>query len=314
MKRRMTQILLAVVLDLVVGDPKALPHPVRWVGRIIDFFERQFYRANREHERGVLLVLAVLALSLAPTLLLLRLVKSLHLLIGSILIYYTISFKSLKDTASEIAGLLERDELDEARTRVSELVGRDTRNLDSTEIVRATVESLAENASDGVFAPLFYAALGGPIGAVFYRAVNTLDSMVGYRNERYRRFGSASARLDDLLNLIPARLTAASFIAAGTIMGISPSPVIKTAFRDAGKHNSPNAGWPESAMAGLLKVRLGGLNYYDGRPVKGACLGEPVEPLVPERINEALQHLPLAYVVFLAGLSLAGLVLEKVSG
>jgi len=314
MKRRMTQILLAVVLDLLIGDPKALPHPVRWVGRIIDLFERKFYRANREYEGGVLLVFAVLSLSLAPVLLLLRLVESLHLLTGSIIIYYTISFKSLKDTASEIAGLLERDELDEARTRVSELVGRDTKDLETAEVVRGTVESVAESASDGIFAPIFYAITGGPIAAALYRAVNTLDSMVGYRNDKYARFGWASARLDDVLNYFPSRITAACFIAAGTIKGENPSSVTKILLRDAKKHKSPNAGWPEAAMAGLLNVRLGGLNYYEGRPVLGAYLGEPTEPLTPVKIDEALQHLSLAYIVFLAGLSLTGLVLKRVSG
>lgn len=305
MKERAAQISLAVALDLLTGDPSDAFHPVRWAGRLIDLFDRLIRGRSRGRAGGSLLVLSVIAVSLGLSHVFLgaaRLSRLYRVIAGALLIYYTISFRSLERTASAVMELLEEGQLEVARKKVGEMVGRETGDLDEPGVVRATVESVAENASDGVVAPLFYAALGGPIMAVFYRVVNTLDSMVGYKSERYRDFGRASARLDDALNYIPSRLTAASFLAAGALSGKDADNVIKVLRRDARKHESPNAGRPEAAMAGLLGVQLGGINYYGGRAEERALLGDPVVSLAPERIGEALVFLRLAYGVLLAGL------------
>jgi adenosylcobinamide-phosphate synthase len=318
MKKRWMQIILAVLLDLLLGDPETPKHPVGWIGRLTVCFEERLYKRGSEYPGGALLLLIVVVAAFAPSAIVLRLSRRVHplceLFVGSLMIYFAVSFRSLKEAASQVERLLESGDIESARLKVSELVGRDTEDLDEPEVVRAALESVAENASDGVFAPLFYAAAGGPTLAVLHRAVNTLDSMVGYRNERYERFGSASARLDDLLNYVPSRLTAASFTAAGALKGRNPTPVIKTALRDAPKHKSPNAGWPEAAMACLLNVRLGGLNYYGGNPVRGSFLGEPIDPLATAKIDEAIRYLSISYALFLAGILLAALAAGRLSG
>ena len=170
--------------------------------------------------------------------------------------------------------------------------------------MRATLETLAENASDGIFAPCIYALLGGARAAFLYRTVNSLDSMVGYRNQRYLRFGWASAQLDDLVNLLPSRLTAAFLLAAGALCGGDMLQSVKILRRDAAKHASPNAGWPEAAMAGALRVRLGGTNLYDGIPHDGAKLGDPLEPLEPHKIDEAVRLVTIAYALLLGFMAL----------
>lgn len=303
MKIRLFQIFLAVVLDIIVGDPLNLPHPVRWVGSLISYLENRIYPRNFKYAGGIFLVIITIVVSLSLTYLLLHFFKYIHpflsIIVGSLIIFYSLSFKSLRESALSVKYFLEQGKLENARREVGKIVGRDTDELNSSEIVRATIESVAENASDGVIAPLFYALFGGPILSFLYRVVNTLDSMVGYRSERYRYFGWASARLDDFLNLLPSRITAFLFIMAGVFYRRSPLAVAKIVFRDARKHKSPNAGFPEAAMAGLLKVRLGGVNYYQGKCVKHNYLGDPLEPLTIEKIGETLKYFSLSYLIFL---------------
>lgn len=298
----MGQVLVAVGLDLALGDACDAFHPVSWLGRVIAWLERLIYPLDSGYLGGALLVSCALAVSAAAVLAVMRLSARAgwagRLTGGSLLVYHALSLRSLARAASEVKALLEEGKLEDARASVARMVGRDTGGLDAPEVVRATVESVAENASDAVVAPLFYAAFGGPLLCVFYRTVNTLDSMVGYRDERYARFGWASARLDDLLNLVPARLTAAALLAAGTFRGGNPSVMAGIVRRDARGHESPNAGWPEAAMAAALGVQLGGTSYYGGRQVVCEHLGEAERPLDPAVIGEAVLclHMAVAFV------------------
>ena len=305
LKWHLLQMLLAVALDFAVGDPKSkyFPHPVRWVGNFISLVERHIYPKNPRYLGGVLLLLLVLGVSLGTAFMAIWLADLVNpflaFLVGSLLIFYSISFTSLRDAALCVERCLKEQDLEKARLEVGEIVGRDTGELDSQELVRATVETVAENASDGLIAPLLYALFGGPLFAFSYRVVNTLDSMVGYRDERYNHFGWASARLDDLLNFLPSRLTALLLTLAGVCKGKNPLSVAGITFRDASKHKSPNAGWPEAAMAGLLNVRLAGINYYQGKPSCGAYLGNPEQPLTFQKIRESLVYFSLFYFIFL---------------
>jgi len=178
-----------------------------------------------------------------------------------------------------VADALGRGELAEARRYLSNIVGRDTAELDEPEVWRATVETVAENTSDGVIAPLFYLCLGGPVLAIAYKAINTLDSMVGYRNERYLELGRASARFDDLANFIPARITGLLMVAAAPLLGLSAKNSWRIMRRDGRNHSSPNSGIPEAAVAGALGIRLGGTNLYAGKPVAKPTIGDPVHEL-----------------------------------
>jgi adenosylcobinamide-phosphate synthase len=194
-------------------------------------------------------------------------------------VYSLLACRSLNNESSSVIAALQEGNLAEARRRLSLIVGRDTGHLDEQEILRAAIETVAENLNDGVVAPLFYLALAGQTGMAAYKAINTLDSMVGYRNDRYREFGWASARLDDLANFIPARLSAALICCCAPLVGGDLRRTLRIALRDGGSQPSPNAGFPEAAVAGALGVRLGGLNFYRGVPSRKAYLGDEVRPV-----------------------------------
>jgi adenosylcobinamide-phosphate synthase len=318
-------LLLAVLLDLLIGDPRSAWHPVALTGRLISAWERLLYRQGisplARRMAGAMLVLGtVLPVWLLVYLCLawlhrlylppaagahrgqpgmLQLWACIYLVAGAIFLWATISIRSLDRAAREILGMLRRGDLAEARRRLSFIVGRDTDRLDPEQITRATVETLAENISDGVIAPLFYFLLGGPALACAYRAVNTLDSMVGYRNERYRDFGMAAARLDDVANFLPARLTMLLLAGSALLLGLEWRQAWRLSWRDASKHPSPNSGYPEAAVAGALGVQLGGLNYYGGVPSLRALMGDPKEILAPRHIEAAIRMLYGTVALFL---------------
>ncbi len=214
----------------------------------------------------------------------------------------TLAGRDLWDHAMRVHRALRMGSLVSARVEVGRLVGRDTADLSEEEIVRATVESVSENTSDGIVAPLIYLALGGPACAMAYKAISTLDSMVGYRNDRYRDFGWASARADDLVNWVPARLTAVAMSIAATIRLGTGVSAWKICRRDAWRHPSPNSGWPEAAMAGALGVQLGGGNVYDGVLEVRARLGDPITPCSMALIPVALQVMGIAYGILFMGI------------
>ena len=211
-----------------------------------------------------------------------------------------------RDPDALLSQALRRGDLEQARALIGRLVGRDTNELSESDIVRAVFETVAENMSDAIVAPLFYLALLGVPGMVAYKAINTMDSMVGYKNERYIRFGWAAARLDDIANYIPARITAGFIVLGAAISRLRWRSAIRVILRDAQLQPSPNAGYPEAALAGALGVRLGGLNYYFGRPVEKPFLGDPVEDLESNRFWQVRR---LLYLVTAMSYAVAGVLL-----
>ena len=286
--------LLALFLERLVGYPNALVarigHPVMWMGRLIAGLDLRLNIGDRRRQRGVLaliVLLAVTALATVPLALALRSIPF-GWAVEAILASSLLAQKSLRDAVRAVAVALSRS-LDEGRRAVSHIVGRDPQALDQAGVSRAAIESLAESTSDGVIAPLFFLLLGGLPGIALYKAVNTADSMIGHKTERHLQFGWAAARFDDLLNLIPARLTALLIAgAAFFVKGAHPEAAWSTALSDAKKHESPNAGWPEAAFAGALDLKLGGPRSYDGEVVDRPSFGTGRPDLGPADIERAL--------------------------
>jgi len=285
-------ILMAFGLDLLLGDPRWFPHPVKLIGRFAALLEAPL-RLVIPFERlagAVAWALVVGATGGAAWGLLTaagKLDPVIQDLVAVLLLYTAFAARDLVDHSNHVLQALRADDLPEARRRVSMIVGRDTAELNEAGVVRATVESVAESTVDGVTAPLFFAALGGPVAALAYKAVNTLDSMFGHKDERCLKFGWASARLDDLANLIPARITGHLIALSACLLRYNPAAALRILARDGRKHASPNAGLSEAAFAGALNIQLGGLNLYGGEPHEGALIGDPHEPLGPEHITRA---------------------------
>ncbi len=286
------QILLAVGIDLLLGDPRGWPHPVRWIGWLIGRLEALLYGVTRwERFNGVLLAMLVIGLTGAAAFFGLSLAARIspwaHLALSVIVLYWSLSIRDLYDHARQVYSALRADDLPGARAAVSLIVGRDTESLNEAGVVRAAVESVAENTVDGVLAPLFFAVLFGPAGAMMYKAASTLDSMVGYKNEKYQHFGWASARLDDAANYFPARLSAPLMAAGALMTGNRPIHALRVCLRDRKNHASPNSGIPEAAMAGALGVCLGGPLFRNGVLMALPTLGDALAPLEREHILKA---------------------------
>ncbi|MDF0644071.1 MAG: adenosylcobinamide-phosphate synthase CbiB [Nitrospira sp.] len=304
-------LLLASLLDALVGDPRWLPHPVRSMGRVVRGFERAIRpwcgKPGALHMAGVLLAVTLPSLTFVLAWTLIMTGTAVHDWLGRglgiWLAFSTLAWRDLVDHVVSVSNPLKIRSWHEARTALSRIVGRDTDHLSESEIVRATVETVAESAADGIIAPLFYLILGGAPLALAYKAVSTLDSLVGHRDERYREFGWASARLDDLANWIPARITAVLIVIATALVFRRPAPVIRsirTLWLDGRKHPSPNSGRPEASMAGALGIRLGGTNYYHGIPQERPFLGDAIEPLATVHIDQAKRVMTTAYLLGLA--------------
>lgn len=279
---------LGFLLDMLFGDPHWLPHPIRLIGKLIEASERVLRAAFPNTEAGmriagVVLVAVVTVVSTALAALLIwacGLVSSwLQLAVESIICYQMLAARALRDESMKVAHALESGSIDEARHAVSMIVGRDTDQLDEEGIVRATVETIAENASDGVVAPLLFMAIGGPAAGVFYKAVNTMDSMVGYKNERYRYFGTAAARLDDVLNWVPARISGMLMCLVSPVVGLDGARAWRIYQRDRRNHASPNSAHTEAACAGALGVQLAGPARYFGKIVDKPTIGDATRPI-----------------------------------
>lgn len=309
-----TILFAAIVLDLLIGDPRWLPHPVVLMGKFITFLEKSWNRGEGRVWKGIFLTATVVLLVFSLSLFLVFVAYQLHPFVGVFVQIYlistTIAIKGLSSAAKEVLVPLVNGNLVEARLKLSMIVGRDTDILPESEIVRGTVETVAENTVDGITAPLFWAIIGGAPLAMVYRAINTLDSMIGHKDERFMQFGWASAKLDDLVNWIPARLTALSmWIAAFFIKGSKKSNGWNITWRDARKHPSPNSGWSEAMAAGLIGIQLGGINYYRGRKSVRAQMGDPLRNLVRSDIESAIRLMHGGWIVFfLIGVSLLLLV------
>ena len=263
----------AVVLDLLLGDPYRLPHPVRWIGRLIALLEQVLYPKRRSRKKelaaGGFCAATVVFVTGCVTLGVIyggkMISPPVFFIFGTVLSYYCISAKSLVKAAGKVYQQLKNGDPAGARHEVGMIVGRDTGTLNEHEIARATVETVSESIVDGIVSPLFYLTIGGPVTAMVFKAVSTMDSMIGHRNERYRYFGTVAARLDDLMNFIPARLTAFLFIPVVALLtGRDPLRTVRTVLRDRLNHPSPNSAHGESAVAGMLGVCLGGPATYQG--------------------------------------------------
>ena len=283
---------MAVALDLILGDPAGWPHPVRWMGMAIDRLEPHARRlSTNEVTAGLLFAAGLTAAAAGITWTVVALAAALHPILGAavetVIVYWCISIRSLKQAALDVYRLLRAADRTAARGAVAMIVGRDTRDLDETGISRAAVETVAENLVDGVISPICYAAIGGAPLAAAFKMVSTLDSMIGYRNRRYARFGKAAARMDDGLNYIPARLSVALIAAGAQMLGRRGRQAAETARTDGGNHLSPNAGLPEAAFAGALGVRLGGPSTYHGKTVEKPFIGGQYRAAVPVDIPRA---------------------------
>lgn len=306
------QLLTACVADLLFGDPRWMPHPVRLFGVFISQGEMLIRKMARTERAllcgGVLLVLLLTSGVAIGTWLGLRTLSRVSRAAGIVVVLYlaysTISIRGLDDAGNKVVGELRRKEVEKARVSLSMIVGRDTDGLDEAEILRAVTETVAENCCDGVVAPLFYLALGGVPAALTYKAINTLDSMIGYKNERYFYFGRFAARLDDVANIVPARLTAALVAVAAWLLRLPWRNVLRIVVRDAHLQPSPNSGYPEAAFAGALGIRLGGLNLYGGRPSQKAYLGDEQNALAVE-LYPRVRRLFYATSFLMLALSLA---------
>jgi adenosylcobinamide-phosphate synthase len=276
------QLLTACLADLAFGDPHWMPHPVRFFGVFIAHGEticRKIARSDRALlYSGALLVLVLTSGVALGTWQILKKLTRVSPAAGAVLVLYlaysTLSIRGLDLAGKEVIVELRRHNTQRARSLLAMIVGRDTGALEEQEIVRAVIETVSENCCDGVVAPLFYLSLGGVPAALAYKAINTLDSMIGYKNERYLYFGRFAARLDDAANFVPARLTAVLVAFAACVLRLRWRDSLRIVRRDAHLQPSPNSGYPEAAFAGALGIQLGGLNFYGGRPALKAPLGD----------------------------------------
>ncbi len=291
----MYTIITAYILDLIFGDPQGHFHPVRFIGNLITYVEHKLRKQCKSHndelKAGVILWLVVVSISFLIPLIIVLFAKQINYYLGFIieviLCYYILATKSLKDESMKVYTALKSNNLAEARKYLSYIVGRDTDKLDEKAIAKAAVETVAENTSDGVIAPMLFIMIGGAPLGYLYKAVNTLDSMVGYKNDKYINMGRFSAKADDLFNYVPARLSAIIMIAAAFILKFDFNNAIKIYKRDRYNHKSPNSAHTESVCAGALKIMLGGSSYYKGILVDKPTIGDEHRQAETEDIKRA---------------------------
>ena len=306
-------LLAGLLLDLLLGDPEWLYHPVRLIGKLISGLEKRFRaRGGNLRRSAVALTAVTVGTTMAAAALILGLLSlggRIPLFIGMTLMNWMgIALKCMAKEARGVEKALD-ESLPAARKQVARIVGRDTQNLNGEEIVKATVETVAENTTDGVISPLFWGLLGGPVLLWGFKAASTLDSMVGYMDEKYRDIGWSSARLDDLLNYIPARLTALLMVCAAYLTGMDGKNAFRIVCRDHANHKSPNCAWSEAAAAGALHIQLGGTHEYFGKPVEKPTIGDADRPAEPQDIRQANRLLYAAGGLMAAMIAVIGLLL-----
>lgn len=307
-------IVSAAVLDWIIGDPKWIYHPVRLIGNMIAGLMELLNRGEHRKMKGVILWILVMLFTFLLTLLVLVIAYILGyvavLIVAWLFLASALAMKSLKDGVLETKAALDANDLPEARRLAGFLVGRQTGNLSAKEVTRAMVETTAENAVDGIFAPLFYMFVGiltykitpllNPVTlAMLYKTVNTLDSMIGYPQEPYAEFGWCSAKIDDIVNFLPARLSAFFLLLAGQLLGFDANRGIRIYKRDRLNHKSPNSAHAEAAIAGLLGVCLGGTNIYFGEVLEKPTIGDSVYELIPKDIEDTVHIVELAELLIL---------------
>ena len=288
-------LLLGWLLDFVFGDPARLPHPIVWFGKVISWGEHRLNKGSHRMAKGAVMTVVLILMVFFVVWGLKRLVPNmvLWLILDTVIIFYCLAGTTLIREVREVFLALDRS-LDEGRKQVARIVGRDTSQLSAQEVRTAALETLAENLSDGVIAPLFWFALLGTPGMLAYKMVNTLDSMIGYRTERYKDFGCWAARIDDVANYIPARLTALLMVVASGKLSL-----LKFVWKNGRKHASPNSGYPEAALAGALNCRFGGPHYYFGELFDKPYIGENERELTTRDMRTAVRINRIAEVLML---------------
>ncbi len=297
-------ILAGYIMDLIFGDPQWHWHPVRIIGRQIGGLEKKLNTGKfNKFPAGIALVILVVGTTVILVWGSLQLVRMMHPVIyyaySAMLIYFSLSVKSLAIESRRVYTDLEKRDLTAARKSLSMIVGRDTDNLEEKEMIRATLETVAESTMDGIVAPLFYAFLGGPILAWAYKAINTLDSMVGYRSERFIEFGKPAAKLDGWVNFIPAKITSFLIVVSGWLCGKWGFTSFKWMVKYFFKSQENNGAAAEAAMAGALKIQLGGKNFYNSLPVEKPLIGDKIYPLEIKHIRESIRIVYLCSFLFL---------------
>lgn len=310
-------IAVAFGLDLIFADPTKLPHPIVFIGKLIKKSE-EFFRKNLDKNKnmefvgGVATVLVVCSISylvpLAILLVALKIHPILALIIECFMCFQILAAGSLKKESMRVYYALKSGDIELARKYLSWIVGRDTANLDEAAIIKGAVETVAENTTDGVVAPLIFMAIGGAPLGFLYKAVNTMDSMIGYKNEKYFYFGKTAARLDDVLNFIPARITAMFMIMACKAVNLNGKNAMKILKRDGNNHSSPNSGKTEAACAGALGISLGGPNYYFGKLVEKPTIGDSLEMPKPKHIIKANKLMYMSSILVAATVVLIKLI------
>ncbi len=300
--------IVSYIADLIFGDPENFPHPVRAMGKLItvldNFLNEKEARKIYQRIKGVILFFIVTGSSIFFAYFIINVSIRINPFLGNLvwiyLGYAAISVKDLRVKAYAVLNRVEKGDIEKARRELSKIVGRDTQTLDKEDIIKAVIESVAENTNDGIVAPIFYLILGGPVAAIAYKSVNTLDSMVGYKNEKYLNFGWFSAKVDDMANYIPARITGFLIIVAEFLRTRKFTRVFKTMIRDCRKHLSPNSAFSEAAVAGALGIRLGGPSCYGGKPVIKPYIGDQIIKTEPILIKDALN---ISFIVSLLMIS-----------
>ena len=289
-------IILAVILDYLIGDPRWFPHPIIYIGKLISFLEqlvRKYFKNSTSLKiAGGLIVIIVCFVSFIIPYEILKLtlkVQWVYHILNILIIWTTIAAKCLSIEGKKAYYCLKRNDIEDARVKISYIVGRDTSELSEKEIIRADVETIAENTSDGVIAPLVFALLFGAPFAMLYKGVNTMDSMLGYMNKKYRDIGFFPAKVDDIFNFIPARLTGILICISAPIVHGNIFKSFKIMLRDRKNHKSPNCGYPESAAAGAMQIQIGGTNIYFGEKVVKPTIGDNIRQLDLEKIDESIK-------------------------
>ena len=307
-------IIIGFVIDSFIGDPYNLPHPIRLIGRLISKLEKFIRRRFRNlHAGGVFLALTVIFISAVVPFFILYFYYRLNIIFGilieGIFCYYLIAPKCLRNESMKVYSAIKIKDTEKARKAVSMIVGRDTQCLDESGIIKAAVETVAENTSDGVTAPIMYMSLGGAVFGFIYKAVNTMDSMIGYKNDKYINLGRFAAKLDDAFNFIPSRLTAAVMILSAYILGMNGENAFRIWKRDRRKHASPNSAQTEAVCAGALEIRLAGDAYYFGKLHKKEYIGDDIRPIENEDIRRANKLMYCtSIIVLIVSVSIRGII------
>ena len=312
-------IVAGFILDLIFGDPHWLPHPICLIGNMIGFIERHLRPLLAPNKTallvgGALMVVIVTVTSFVVPLAILLAAAMvspwLAFALEAIMYYQIFATKCLRDESMKVYDALHKNDLADARVKLSWIVGRDTKNLDEEEITKGAVETVAENTADGIIAPMLYMFLGGAPLAFLFKSINTMDSMVGYKNDKFLYFGRCAAKLDDLANLIPARITGLVMIAAAYCLGLNGAGAWKIFWRDRYNHLSPNSAMTESVTAGALNIQLGGDHYYFGKLVHKDTIGDDIRPVCAEDIVQANRLLYMTAVLCLALFSVIYLIFK----